>query len=32
MEEDAEYVERWRPEMRLYETVKEELEAFVPPE
>ena len=32
MEDDAEFVERWRPELRLYETVMEEIEAFIPPE
>ena len=32
MEEDADFIERWRPELRLYEILKREIEDFTPPE
>ena len=32
MAEDSDFIERWRPELRLYEIVRQELDDFVPPE
>lgn len=32
MHVNVQFIERWRPELRLYENMQEEIENFVPPE